>query len=83
MGLELSIASLKEKSQASALWRGLVKASPILEKGVRVDVCNGRSTLLWMDCWLLPYPLLSKVLMKINLVEQYKRVADYWVQDIG
>ena len=83
IGSERTVAGFKDKSQASALWRGLVKASPILNKGVRAKVGNGRSTLFWMDCWLQPYPLLSKALVEINLVEQYKRVADYWVQDMG
>ncbi|XVE66798.1 hypothetical protein DITRI_Ditri08aG0108200 [Diplodiscus trichospermus] len=69
--------------EASNAWRGIVQAKPILSKGVRSLVGNGRNVLFWLDNWLLGEPLINWTLQDISLVEKYRSVNDYWEPGIG
>lgn len=73
-----SVAGIKHRPNASTVWQGLEKACPVLSKGVRKRVGNGNDTLFWLDCWLMPFPLLNVALNDMSMIEQHNVVADYW-----
>lgn len=44
------ILAMQDKSNASMIWRAIMKGVPVLREGMRRQVRNGRSTKFWTDC---------------------------------
>lgn len=65
------------KTSMSNAWKGIVKITLILKKGIRKIVRNGRNTLFWMDAWLGDCPLMEYITMNLPLPELYSRVVDH------
>lgn len=45
------------RPNSSHIWRGLVAATPLFQRGLQWQVANGSCTLFWEDRWLLQNPL--------------------------
>ena len=50
---------------------------------VKIEVQNGDNTLFWRDRWIGVSPLQDVATQKINLVDSYKLVKDYWRKGEG
>ncbi|XVE84379.1 hypothetical protein DITRI_Ditri17bG0007700 [Diplodiscus trichospermus] len=59
----------------------MVRAASIIGKGIRALVRNGHNTNFWLDPWLKDMPLINFLLHEISLIDLYKKVEDYWLQD--
>lgn len=47
------------KSHSSIAWKGILKTIPILKKGQRKLIRNGRETRFWLDIWVGHRPLVE------------------------
>lgn len=68
----------RPKSSMSNAWRGILKAVPIIQQGVRKTVRNGRNTSFWKDNWLGDGPLQDRAMSLIPMQDIDKPVADFW-----
>lgn len=73
---EIDRVNFKPRKVASNVWRGIIKALPITNVGMKKLVLSGISTCFWRDIWLTDCPFLDVVLVDIDLVESYKLVCD-------
>ena len=48
----VTLPKMQKSSATSNLWRCVVAAAHILEKGLRHGVYNGHGTFFWKDTWL-------------------------------
>ncbi|XP_031125131.1 uncharacterized protein LOC116027569 [Ipomoea triloba] len=67
----------------SNVWRGIMSAQHITERGLVQQVRNGKSTKFWMDKWFKPFPLHSHLTTSLSLPELYATVNDYWEEGRG
>ncbi|XP_019199070.1 PREDICTED: uncharacterized protein LOC109192823 [Ipomoea nil] len=71
------------RSNMSNAMKEILKAIPILEKGIKRHVRNGRNTLFWTQEWLEEAPLLEHATRTIPSSDQDRLVASYWKADLG
>ena len=53
-------------------------AAEIINKGVRMMVCNGQDTLFWRYVWVGDKPLIGLALEHLPLADSFKMVQAYW-----
>ena len=75
---KVSPDKLLKKRGSSSAWQGIAATCPLINKGLKAKVYNGKETLFWRDKWLRDSPLLGSPLTNISLSEPYKCVKDYW-----
>ncbi|XP_038688673.1 uncharacterized protein LOC119987842 [Tripterygium wilfordii] len=80
---DASLDKLQSKNGASNLWRGVIIAVPILTKGIRAMVHNGKDTLFWLDVWIGDSPLFDISLKNVNMVDMYRPISHYWRRGVG
>ncbi|XP_031099664.1 uncharacterized protein LOC116003863 [Ipomoea triloba] len=73
----------KAKANMSNAWKGILRSVPILQKGIRITVRNGRRTSFWTDCWLGDKPLCQEAINAIPPGDLGRLVASYWSADRG
>lgn len=74
---------LISKHGASNLWRGICRATPIINTRVRKVVRSGQNMSFWNERWLKGNPLIHEAGINITDVDMNKKVADYWVPKQG
>ena len=76
---KISFSKLAKKLGVKAYaWRGIALAAEIINKGVRMTVCNGQDTLFWRKVWVGDKPLISLALENLPLADSFKMVQAYW-----
>ncbi|XVF52676.1 hypothetical protein PTKIN_Ptkin05aG0037300 [Pterospermum kingtungense] len=61
----------------------MIKAAPILLKGVQLLVGNGQSTAFWLDHWLFNEPMVNFLVRDIDIVDKHRMVCEYWLENEG
>lgn len=80
---EVDVVNFKAKNVASNVWHGIFKAFPVIGASLRKLVLSGTRTCFWSDVWLIDHPLYEDVLIEIDLVESYRLVREYWIDESG
>lgn len=73
----------RPKVNMSNAWKSIIKSVPVLQKGCRKIVRNGRDTLFWMDNWLEKEPLANQALTAINSENRLNPIVSYWTTGSG
>ncbi|CAN0883999.1 Putative ribonuclease H protein At1g65750 [Linum grandiflorum] len=64
-----------------AVWRGILKAGPLLNKGTQWAIRNGRLTRFWTDNWLDSGITLIDHALNIQGVSSFSTVADFVLEN--
>lgn len=73
----------KPKTNMSNAWKGILRAVPILVKGIRKSVRNGKNTAFWRDTWLGDRPLYQLATSLVPWSDMDRPVSDYWNESNG
>lgn len=78
------VSWLKPKSTWSSTWRSIgVGLREVVSRGIGWVPGDGKSIKFWSDRWLMKKPLLELVSGQLDVVEQGKVAADYWIHGVG
>ncbi|VFQ84939.1 unnamed protein product [Cuscuta campestris] len=80
---EEGIHNIKPKAGASNVWRGLVKAKQVLQRGISMQIGNGQKTLFWHDRWIDQTSLKDQVPLDRQVHINEGKVASMWIPEVG
>lgn len=80
---ENGIQAIKDKREASNLWRGLCKTKHVVQDGIHFKVNNGRRTKLWTEAWVDEQLLLELAPPDLTKDLSRKTVVHYWLDEEG
>lgn len=66
------------RPENSYTWKGILATRDILGEGLGKRVCDGKSTLFWLDRWAGTRPLALETIEPVPPTELLSKVADYW-----
>lgn len=70
----------RSRPNSSNVWKGILKAVPLLQKGLVKMIRNGKQTSFWHDCWLGACPLHELATRTVSYTEIRKFINDYWTE---
>ncbi|XP_019167626.1 PREDICTED: uncharacterized protein LOC109163328 [Ipomoea nil] len=77
----MDYSTWRSKANSSNTWRGILRARPILQEGIRKQVRNGKGTLFWQDKWIEDRPLKDMAVAELADLELGRTVATFIIFD--
>lgn len=77
------IQAVKDKREASNLWRGLCKAKHVVQNGMRFKVNNGKRAKFWTDIWIDDQVLMNWAPPELTEEQRNGTVTHFWSDEVG
>lgn len=73
----------REKTRSSLIWKGIIRGSGLLKKGMKWRAINWGRIYFWLDAWLEDSPLCEVAVTPIGEDLKQMNVRDYWLEEEG